>query len=548
MNWLIALLAFFVAAPQLATGRRPGGPYRIGGVVVDADTGGPVARAMVDIVARGSEGSEAADEDGRFLFEGLPPGKYSLIASAPGYGSLFYDQHGGLATAIVVGPGLDTERIVFRLARQALIYGTVTDDRGDAVRGAQVTLIEEDRDGGTQQASQRAWGQTNDLGQYRFAHLLPGKYYVVVAARPWYSETGFQYPAEIRQPGFGSFGPGISDRSVDPLRDVVYPITFYPNVTDAAAASELSLTAGAEDEADIQLTAVPAVHVLFTGLPEEVSNSRASYLNITASQSVFGTVVRLPSDPQDREVSPGEWEVAGLPPGPVTLTFGGYRLRWSHRTITVKLSEGETIDASSALAPILVSGVVIQAAGLTAPKNTQVTFNDQQGQLFSVPVQENGTFSLMLDPGRYDVHVSAGGLGYLRDLSASGARVKGHMVTIPASGDVNLTLTTGRGVGVVKGIAKLAGSPDPGVLVLLVPVSGQDVSEDSRRDQSNSDGSFTLSNIIPGRYTLVAIANGWKIDWTDPAILRPYRDRGQVLDIAPGQTQTVTANVQPLLK
>jgi hypothetical protein len=87
-----------------------------------------------------------------------------------------------------------------------------------------------------------------------------------------------------------------------------------------------------------------------------------------------------------------------------------------------------------------------------------------------------------------------------------------------------------------------------GVLVLLVPVSGQDVAEDSRRDQSDSDGSFTLSNILPGRYTLVAIAGGWKIDWADPATLKPYLAKGRLLDVAPGQTQTVTASVQTLLK
>jgi hypothetical protein len=46
----------------------------------------------------------------------------------------------------------------------------------------------------------------------------------------------------------------------------------------------------------------------------------------------------------------------------------------------------------------------------------------------------------------------------------------------------------------------------------------------------------------------VAIAGGWKIDWADPATLKPYLAKGRLLDVAPGQTQTVTASVQPLLK
>jgi len=43
-----------------------------------------------------------------------------------------------------------------------------------------------------------------------------------------------------------------------------------------------------------------------------------------------------------------------------------------------------------------------------------------------------------------------------------------------------------------------------------------------RRDQPDSDGSFTLLNVLPGNYTVVAIDNGWGTEWARPEVIRKY--------------------------
>jgi len=43
-----------------------------------------------------------------------------------------------------------------------------------------------------------------------------------------------------------------------------------------------------------------------------------------------------------------------------------------------------------------------------------------------------------------------------------------------------------------------------------------------RRDQSDSDGSFSLRNVVPGAYTVVAIADGWTLDWARPEVIGRY--------------------------
>jgi hypothetical protein len=58
-----------------------------------------------------------------------------------------------------------------------------------------------------------------------------------------------------------------------------------------------------------------------------------------------------------------------------------------------------------------------------------------------------------------------------------------------------------RGFGQIDGVAKRGDQPAGGVMVLLVPDENLIL---FRRDQSDSDGTFTLGNIVPGRYRLLA--------------------------------------------
>ncbi len=52
-----------------------------------------------------------------------------------------------------------------------------------------------------------------------------------------------------------------------------------------------------------------------------------------------------------------------------------------------------------------------------------------------------------------------------------------------------------------------------------------------RQDQTNTDGSFDLANIIPGQYILVGIDHGWQINWGDPSTLRRYLMEGVPVDL-----------------
>jgi hypothetical protein len=80
---------------------------------------------------------------------------------------------------------------------------------------------------------------------------------------------------------------------------------------------------------------------------------------------------------------------------------------------------------------------------------------------------------------------------------------------------------------VVSGTALPDGAGVGGAMIVLVPADPGNDAILFRRDQSDSDGTFTLANVVPGRYTLVAIENGWDMEWGRPDVLNPFLLQGE---------------------
>ena len=81
-------------------------------------------------------------------------------------------------------------------------------------------------------------------------------------------------------------------------------------------------------------------------------------------------------------------------------------------------------------------------------------------------------------------------------------------------------------------------------MVLLVPESGENIEDDSRMDQSDSDGTFAIGAILPGKYRLMAIEDGWDLEWFNPTVLNPFRENAQIFEIMPDGSTKATVNVQ----
>jgi hypothetical protein len=540
----LCLATLFAAATSAGAQQSQRG-YRIAGVVVDSATGAPVPHATVSVFQDAEETQSTSGEDGRFISSGLAAAKYPLSATAHGYVREGYQQHGAYTTGIAVGDGLDSEHLVFRLHRQAVITGRVTDEYGEPLRQAQIILLRFESGTGSGTPSDRGRTATDDLGEYRFPHLLPGKYYVAVSARPWYAQMELNSATNSAQSGSSANGPS-SKPNVNPLLDVVYPVTFSPNATEGRTAEELTLAAGETKQADIHVQAVPAVHLRLTNL----STDENAQINFSASESLFGSLDEAVNTVSG-QISPGEYEVAGLPPGDIALEVieNGSQSR-SSRTIRTNLRGSDSLEVAGSGATANVTGRVILHDQDESPEQGQVSLRNENNQNASTALQKDGTFSLSsVQSDTYKIFVNfPDGEDFIEKLSATGATTHGREVTISGAGDVQLLITAGQAEGELTGVAKLDGKLTSGVMVLLVPETGENLEENSHLDESDSDGTFTLAEIPPGKYKLMAIEDGWELERTNWSALQPYLEKGQPLDFSASEKKKVVVQVQRLKK
>jgi Carboxypeptidase regulatory-like domain len=512
---MLALLLWFPSSQ--AGAQQPGSAsavqsWHISGKVVDARSGQAIVRCVVEIKptdGRSQSLSFETGDDGRFDFGGIPAGKYELSAAKRGYLTQSYQQHDEFSTAIAVGPDRISEDLVFHLMPQAIFYGTVSDEAGEPIRRAQVHLYEDRERDGIRSTQQGQMASTDDRGMYEMGNIPPGNFFLSASAQPWYAgaANGLRSPTVFinTQPA-----------GVNSALDVAYPLTFYPDATNSDDAIPIPIRGGERIEANFTLNAQHAMR-----LQVPLVSTRNVGFGVSMAQNVFGQLEQMPASVQVNH--DGGMEISGVLPGQyeVTVTHSEGASPPVTTHFTADITDGATqLAADNAGDEATVSGKVtsldskIRFAGITL-----VASHPQRG--YFAPLNEAGEFSLQVPPGEYQVIGQIPQM-YLASVTSPDTPVKGRVVQVKAGSAIKLVIEAGNGYGQVDGVAERSGRPVSGVMVVLAPWDAKDNQILFRRDQSDSDGSFSLFNIIPGRYRLLAIQDGWELDWADPNVLAAY--------------------------
>jgi len=534
----LALLAMRAGAAPPQTGS-----FRISGMTVDAESGAPLAKVTVSLLSthgnREAIGTVMTGADGRFEFNQLAAGKYALLAQRRGYLTQSLDEHEGFSTGVAVGPDLVAEGIYYRLQPEASISGHVLDEANDPVGGAQVMLFTE-VPGGMAKMQQTRQALTDDQGFFRLPHLLPRKYMLAVSARPWYAEHPMPYER------FDAEGKAEVIEPAPSALDVAYPLTFYLDATDAESATPIALSAGERATADVMLQAMSAIHLrIHTPVDSAKPGLPYNPAGVSVRKQVFDADVYVQPATFQRA---GLTEVGGLAPGryEVSITTRDGEKQTESRQ-ELDLSTSRDIESKENAAALVAVGGTLRFEDGTAAKNASgstVWLRELKSERkFAAPVEADGSFAFgqSLGPGKYEVALAEPGV-YLKSVSASGARVAGREISV-GSKPVKLALIAGRGLATVDGTAFREGKPRAGAMVVLVPEkpAGQEIL--FRRDQSDSDGTFTLPSVVPGRYVVIALER-WGIRWLDPDVLRTYTPQGQAIEVQPNGKYKVTVQVQ----
>ena len=507
----------------------------IRGNVSAADTGAPLARAVVRVFPRPESRNATALTDATGRYELLvPPGTYTVEASKPAYMTLSYGQRRAFerGTLVEVRAGDTLDNVSFRLPRGAVITGTVFEPFGEPAVGVAVRILRYGfRDGGW--SLERTGGRfsatpTDDRGMFRVYGLPPGSYYV--EASPF---TGF-----TRRRGEREYAP-----------------TFYPGTTSIEAAQLVNVDVGQEVTIDFPLTAVltatVAGHVAdeygrpVTGVPS-VSLIRDGPSGASGSRSSG----RLEAD--------GRFVINAVAPG---------------RYIAYASETGPPGHTRFATADVLVSGERVDGVWLTLTSGasargqiffeSQVTpdFTPDRLQPFTMPrggglqlpvgrgiggVNDDWSFEIRGMAGPQLVRLAGLPEGWaLRTVALAGRDITDAPIVFSRQ-----MPTTGLQILLTDRLTRLTGTAldtlgqsTTDYTVVIFPEDAALRVFPSRFVQSarpNQDGEFTVSGLPPSRYLAFAAQAIPRGAWTNLEYLARMAPAAERFSLGDGETRRIS--------
>jgi len=505
--------------------------YRIAGTLTDSVTGKAIAHATVGlsgVAPRTDLQVVESGDDGQFAFKPVLAGKYALSAQRRGYITAGFDEHEQYSSAIVAGEDQDTEHILFHLDPGAVIRGRVTDDLGDPVANAKVIVKRRSLWGGMgEHLAPVISATTDEKGVYETWNLYPGKYLLGVKASPWYA----------LHPSLSEMAAAVSEEqraSMEAL-DVAYPVTYYDSTTDESSALPIEVGTGETVEANVVLHAVPAVH-LTVRTPSGTNESRQWPV---VKQTLFGS--ELDGESMVRRTDSSGTSIFEYAVGPGLYNMQGGT---PPRNMEVNAAGNQEVELAAGTQAAVVNMKLQMADGSPLPKPLSIVIASPGSteQRFTAEVDDKGMVGFpAIPPGNWMLGATNGESAFAVVAVQTGSKIveRDCRIALP-SRQGQITLTIARGKTGIEGFAFKNGKGLAGVMIVLVPRNPAGNLAEFRRDQSDSDGSFALYDVIPGEYTLVAIEDGWDLNWAIPDVIGRY--------LASGAAVSVPAGAGPLVR
>ena len=201
----------------------------LAGSVVHAQSGEPLKRAEVvlsDDVAGAQPLRAITDASGKFKLPGLSAGTYRVSVSRSGFvpaRARGKDSDSG-PEVITLTSGQEITGLFYRLSPGAVLAGRVVDEDGAPFAGVRLQCLKYSFTPRMRRLVTVGSTTSDDRGQYRFAGLNPGGYYVYAS----YNDAG-------------ALLGGAPSGAVEG-----YPSVYYPGVLSAVQAAEIPIRGGEE--------------------------------------------------------------------------------------------------------------------------------------------------------------------------------------------------------------------------------------------------------------------------------------------------------------
>jgi len=523
---IVATLVSSSCAPSAAAQRGSSERFALHGKVISTATGEPVSGALVQIPPYVAQFSNS---DGDFMFSDLERGELAIEARKPG----FFNQRelGQWNPSLYSIPS--GEDLILRLTPEGIIFGQVKNEDGQPMEAVTVRAQRWQVINGSRQLAASRQAITDDQGNFRIAELLPGKYYL--AFMP--AAGGYTTVSELKPKTHNAEGYGPQ---------------FYPAGSDLASASVLQVGAGQQ------------LHISENLVRQRLFEISGYLRGVRPGDGASLTVLSSSGETPQRELrlnpKTGEFQILGIPAGSYMLSAYGSRPPRGE-------ASAEPLELKAML-PIHVagdlSGVVLTLGTGISPAvrlrdeisnanpgdfhQVYVRMTDKEFQQFGFaivfPAAPGSPRSISqfenISPGTYSVEATPQGVGYVASLRCGNLDLLRDDLTIPPGAAPEPIEITLRNDGAQLNVTLAGNSPVNGVVIyspdyprrsLLMPVGNRSLS-------------FSVANLAPGTYQLIAVENVLDLEFRNPAAMEKYLPHATGVTLQPGDNTTLRLEAQ----
>jgi hypothetical protein len=557
----------------------------IAGVVSKLPGGDPVKKALIELIAEsqndGGNYTVLTSADGSFRIEHILPGRYRLFIEKTGYQEIDSRRHPIEGRALTLAASREINDLAIHLQAAAIIEGRVTDEDGEAIAGAQVTVLR--KTSGLGRRSETAGSErTNDLGEYRISGLAPGSYFVLVTPPPDLRNLiESTNSAAVNAPR-----AAVADKS-PPLS---YQTTYYPGTRDRSQAGAIQLHAG--DDFPVNFSLTPslsfAVRGSVVGLPAGATAAIILWSKDFGA-TLNGAEIRPDGTFEIRDISPGAYTIFATvenAPGTMTARQSLQLASTNVEGLRLGLQPGGSvsghirIEGAASNAVKLDSGQIFLALRSAEEDDDMPAGSVINEAASPARVNPDGSFEWMNVPaGRYFVEISESTALpdlFLKSALSSGRDVSseftvsgdGKMLDLVAS--VNGPMIDGVVTGPKKSASDSTEIAQPGamlagdqsktqtenagtdsfrwedvqaaadaVIVAVPEARFRGRPDHYRKAVADQRGHFTLHGLVPGEYTIFAWEHIDGEAYLDPEFLRAYEGQGKALHLNAGDQVTL---------
>ncbi len=536
---LVAALCVGTPAAAQTPQDAPVGTGKITGHVTAADTGKPLAGAVMHLIrwegGRGTQSYGRTDNQGQFLFDKLLPGSYQLSAVA--------DRHVGLdfgqkiptepSRRIELTDGQSFEHADIALPRTSAISGRLTDEFGDPVPNVSVQIARVVYAAGKTRlmpiGSPNLVRPTDDLGQFRIFNLPPGDYYVLALSGPF---------------------AGADDASG-------FAPTFYPGTRVATQAQAVHVDFG-QDLEGISFPLTPAAMGTVSGSVVDAANQPVGGADVMLLQTTGGDVramvmARIVADGLGafafRNVPAGSYVIQayGRPQG------GGNLGRAPFGSLALDVPDGGIDGRIVSIGGATLRGRIVFEGTAPIPSPSAVRVFPSPVEFVSAPVgggppasvtRDDWTFEVSNMSGLRAIRVNIGSSAWmLKRVMIGGQDVTDQTVDF-RKGDIDgveITMTTS--ISTVTGTVTDDGAPATGFGVVVFAEDPAKWAFPSRYlvvGGARPQGQFRVGGLPPGAYRVAAVPSTETVAVQDPAFLTALLPYSSSVILGEGETKSLS--------